>query len=392
MNKNNKKIIWITCAISVLLHLVMAPLIPNFEFSKYQKTQKPKTISLALVHTKNTKHKKSIKIQEPLPPKRKTQPKPIKKETLPPENKKVEKPPQKKEAKQTSTALPLAPSTSRKQKPDEKLSKLDGDRHKGALKGKKKSQNSKPTKPLNSRTNNTEKLIKQNKKSVTKNQKGTQAELGAPQPPSPLPQKKNTPVQKVVKFDAPQSIKKSKAKLKAPKPSDKYITDKNSSRISFAKLNSETTKQMKKSNPLFDAIKQAQPAVQISDIQLGGLQQLHDEGLDEARLGDPLSDFERKQRRVYNKYLAVMSEQVNEYWEEPKSNQLLLTRVRLYLTLEGYIRDVYIEQSSGHQVFDAQAIKAIKAVKQFHMPPSPAAAGYLTRLTMTVDNYSELDD
>ncbi|MFC3150428.1 energy transducer TonB [Litoribrevibacter euphylliae] len=384
LNNNNKKIIWITCAISVLLHLVTAPFIPNIDFSSYQQPQRSKTISLALIHEEKKSPLENT--EEPLP----SQPKHEEKKSVVPPKKKPEAPLKKETKKELKQAdLLTGPSTSRKQKPDEELSKIGGDRRKGDLKGKKeaKSPSSKTAEPVEPTTNTSSTKVIGNapKKKQIDTASLTPPQKGASEQPSQThsSQKQAPPNQAVTQSRISPSPLATKSKLK--KPNQSKIKN---ARISFAQLDSDSPKEVKKSNPLFDAINQATPATQINH-QIGGLKQLHDKGLGEARLGDPLSGFERKQRKVYNKYLAIMSEQVNEHWDEPKSQSLLLTRVRLYLTLEGYIKDIYIEESSGHSIFDAEALRAIKAVKQFHMPPSPAAAGYLTRLTMTVDNYSE---
>lgn len=346
----------------------------------------------------------------------------LKKELKPtPKNEQViTKKPEKKETekkkKPPMTSPPsLAPSTSKKQKADEELAEFGGDRRKGSLKGStegitkenkaKSAKTEKITKPVETApstqpaTPEQTDLASLNKTKPASSQPTVSENINhesdrhlktenkpGPHPKQIVDSTKVQPERPLVNTSSPSS-----SKLKSSSAPLKRQTQ-HKGKIKIAQEASGKAKPSSKSNPLFDAINQAKPAQQLTQQQIGNLKQLGETGLNQARLGDPFSSFEKKQRRVFNQFLAIMSEQVNEHWQQPESDEWLLTRIRLYLTLEGYIKDVYIEESSGNRVFDEQALKAVKAVQQFHMPDSLAAAGYLTRLTMTIDNYSEPEE
>jgi len=386
LNNNNKRLIWITIIVSVLLHLVVGALVPELNFFNQKPTiAKKKTITLSLkaeiakpdiVTKSEEKIKHPVELPLPLPEKTlKEQPKELAEIKLPPK--------ENSEPKEQTKPQTKGPATSKKQSKNEELKDMGGNRRKGQLDGKKEASATKKT----SENKQQGKQLKEKQPVPTQSQKEVQPSERSSQETAQTPAKDQKQNESALDKTQKQPLEKS-----APTPKTAVInrSEFKQKRISISQSSSDTKQPLSnKSNPLFDAINDAKPATTLSKHQIGNLTQLQETGLHEARIGDPLSNFEHKQRRVYNKYLARMTEQVNEHWIEPESDELLMTRVRLYLTIDGFIRDIYIEQSSGNPMFDYEAIRAIKAVKQFEMPNSPAAAGYLTRLTMTVDNYSE---
>jgi len=387
LNNNNKRLIWITITVSVLLHLVVGALVPELNFFNQKPTiAKKKTITLSL-KAETTKPEiitqKPVEVPPPVPEKKKE--KQLPKEQPKKQTKKKQQPEEKPKPKKEAKPQAKGPATSKKQTESEELKDIGGNRRKGQLEGKKEASATKKAAEN-----------KQQGKQLKEKQPVPSPSLKEVQPKEKLTQK--TEQTQTTDHKQNELTSSNKAKEQIEKPDQTPLkTTKNTSettpkRISIGQSSSEKQQpQSNRSNPLFDAINKAKPATTLSKHQIGNLTQLQETGLNEARIGDPLSNFEHKQRRVYNKYLARMTEQVNEHWIEPESEQLLMTRVRLYLTVEGYIRDIYIEQSSGSSIFDYEAIRAIKAVGRFDMPDNQIVAGYLTRLTMTVDNYSEPD-
>jgi TonB family protein len=341
VNKNNKYIIGFTCVISIFIHLILgfiSPVFPKFTAeSKVTSTPATFTLKLKAIYTEPKTEKTPL-------------PKPV---AQPKEHLNTKKETKLTKELQLQENLLTLHQTSRKilTPTPKKHHKNTGFRRKGnTLKANKIQQHPK----------------KQNQQTNT---------VASPrQSFSSLTNKSSNKLNGAIKLKNKGNIKLSKT-------------------ISLDTERTNKTAITHPKNPVFDAIQNASASKLVTPTFTSGtLTLIDDEELSHSRIGDPLSEFEHQQRQVFNQFLAVISQQVEEQWEEPHSNELLLAQIRIYLTKQGILKDIYITKPSGDNLFDQRAIDAVKAVEQFNMPPHPVVAGYFTRLTMTIDNYSDFDE
>jgi len=124
---------------------------------------------------------------------------------------------------------------------------------------------------------------------------------------------------------------------------------------------------------------------------LGNMELLPEEDLDNAYVEDPFSEVESKELKLVNRYLKRLTEQVYQYWVNPyQGGNLYSGIIKLELDVKGYLVHAYIAKSSGYRLLDISALDAIRAVPRYEVPENEIITRrYYTNLSF---HYSSIEE
>jgi len=111
--------------------------------------------------------------------------------------------------------------------------------------------------------------------------------------------------------------------------------------------------------------------------KLGNMVALEDDELAAIEITSPYAEKHAAALKMVNIYFKRMQEKLYFKWDEPEAIEPWRRVVlKMHLSADGELEDVYVFKTSKNEDFDQSAIAAVKAVGQFEVPDTPEAANF----------------
>ena len=351
MNNNNKRLIWITIIVSVLLHLVVGALVPELNFFNQKPIVSKQGISLSLLKVpQRSQEKEEFEI------------KPINTS-----KKKVEDVIEKKKIDESKKDLESDLDAKKKRVTKQADNRKAQDKEASKKEYENKAKNTqKPITPLRKIPNKKE-ISPPKKQLISKK----------------IPNRKN----KKVEVNQTSVETHQKIKTETNHPPQSVIANKKKSMGTTSKKPSNNKFS---SNPLFKEIQSRKLSNtrkvknSITDAALS------DAALSNMNLEGDINGESSKQ--IYNPILYAFTQQISEEWDPPVSGKKLICTIDVYLSPTGEVIKIEILKSSGEVYFDELALEQVKKRQRFYYKNLGVLPKNVRRIKFTLDDFSKPDE